>query len=329
MFTKVTNLRILKRAAKKYGYKYGPIDAPYSEAIYVTDGEKHFISRSKSTYGMYPVNYKFAEHLVDDKSTTKRVLKKFGFRVIKGKTFYIKKPLSTSEPVKQEDRVSAAYGYAKRITYPVFAKPNKGSRGSNARIIFNEAGLKKHVAAMRADGVISFLVEKFTLRPEYRIFVVGGKVQFMYKKRRSSIIGTGKHTVDELIQEAAIQPDHKLLKNLLKVKKHTKKSILKDKEEIILQDTANISLGAEIVDYKEKTPKAVDRWASRLYKTIGLEVFGVDVFTKGEWDEPNNYVIIEINSCPALSGIYNKGYREKVYKIWKKIMQRYFIGSYQ
>lgn len=327
MKNKATNLNILKQAAKKYGYKYGPIDAPYSRAIYISDGEKHFISRSKTTYGVYPINYRFAEYLVDDKSTTKRVLKKFGFRVIKGKNFYIKKPYAATEPIKLEDRVSAAYKYAKKITYPVFVKPNKGSRGVHAKIIFNETGMRKHIASMRKEGVISFLVEKFTLRPEYRIFVVAGKVQFMYRKRRDSIIGTGKHTIHELIQEASVKPDHALLDNLLKANKRTRESVLKDKEELILQDTANVSLGAEIVDYREKVPREVDRWASRLYRTIGLEVFGVDVFTKGEWDESNNYVIIEINSSPALAGIYNKGHKEKVYKIWKKIMQKYFLSS--
>ena len=113
---------------------------------------------------------------------TKRVLKKFGFRIIKGKAFYIRKPLSEGTAIKPKDSVQAAYAYAKKITYPVFVKPNSGSRGKHARIIFNETGFRKHVSVMRNDGVISFLVEKFTDRPEYRIFVVGGKVEFMYRE---------------------------------------------------------------------------------------------------------------------------------------------------
>lgn len=326
MKKKISNLSILKKAAKKFGYQHGLIDSPYSKAIYVTDGESYFISRSKTKYGMYPINYKFGEHLVDDKAVTKRFLKKFGFRVIKGKPFYLKKPLSDSGQIKNSDNVRAAYAYAKKISYPVFVKPNSGSRGKNARIIFNETGFKKHVATMRADGVISFLVEKFTDRPEYRLFVVGGKVEFMYRKQRMTITGTGKHTVQELLHAQQIKPDQKFINSMLKKEKKTMKSVLSTDQQITLQETANISLGASIVDYREKVPREVDRWANRLYRTMGLEVFGVDVFAKGDWDEPAKYLIIEINSSPALSGIYSKGHKEKVFKIWRKIMKKYFLS---
>jgi D-alanine-D-alanine ligase-like ATP-grasp enzyme len=322
MSIKVTNIQILKRAAKKHGYQFGLIDSPYSEAIYVTNGEKHFISRSKTKYGMYPVNPKFAEHLVDDKAVTKRVLKKFGFRVIKGKLFYIQPPANAT--VLPKDTVKASYTYAKKITYPVFVKPNNGSRGANARIIFTEQALKNHIKKMRDDGVVSFLIEKVTERPEYRIFVVGGKVQFMYRKKRVSVTGTGVHTIAELIAEMKIQPDAEFLGRVLKKEKKTKDHVLDNKKELILQETANISLGAEIIEYREKVPKVIDTWATRLYKTTGLEVFGVDVFTKGACDEPHKYLIIEINSNPALSGIYAKGHKEKAYEIWGLIMKRFF-----
>ncbi|MBP6924201.1 MAG: hypothetical protein KBC62_02000 [Candidatus Pacebacteria bacterium] len=322
MSNKVTNLQILKRAAKKHGYQFGLIDAPYSEAIYVTDGEKHFISRSKSKYGMYPVNPKFAEHLVDDKAVTKRVLKKFGFRVIKGKLFYIKPTVLS--PIRTKDRATASYAYAKEITYPVFVKPNNGSRGANARIIFNEHGLKAHIKKMREDEVSSFLVEKVTERPEYRIFVVGGKVQYMYQKKRVSVTGTGVHTIAELIAEMKVQPDAAFLGRVLKKANKTKDSILDHEKELILQETANISLGAEITEYRTKVPKKIDEWATRLYKTTGLEVYGVDVFTKGSWDDPSKYLIIEVNSNPALSGIYSSGHREKAYEIWGLIMKKFF-----
>lgn len=326
MAEKVTNLQILKRAVKKSGYSYGLVDPSYSEAIYVTNGRKYFISRSKTSYGMYPTNYKFAEHLVDNKAATKRVLKKFGFRIIKGKQFYIKSP-SSDTVVKKSDNTVAARTYAKRITYPVFVKPNRGSRGADARIVFSETGLRAHIKQMRANGVVSFLVEKFTQRPEYRIFVVGGEVQFMYRKKRVSITGTGEHTIAELIAALTNPPDTKLLKHMLRTHKKTKSSVLKHEYEMILQDTGNISLGAEIVNYRDQVPRAIHSWARRLHEVTGLDVFGVDVFTKGDWKDPEKYLIIEVNSSPALSGIYNTGHAQKVYDVWHKIMKRYFNGK--
>lgn len=324
MSIKVTNLQILKRAAKKYGYSFGLVDQSYSEAIYVTDGEKYFIARSKAKYGMYPTNPKFAEQLADDKAVTKRFLKKFGFRVIKGKIFYISNPYPGATEILEKNSVKAAHVYAKTIGYPVFVKPNSGSRGTNARIIFNQAGLKRHIKHLRSEKVASFLIEKFTVRPEYRIFVVGGKVQFMYRKQRITITGTGKHTIQELLAEQNYKPDKEYLNGLLRKEKKTISSVLDTNHELTMQETANISLGAKITDYREKIPKKIDIWANSLFRTTGLDVFGVDIFTKGNWDDPSKYLIIEVNSNPALSGIYSKGNKDKAYRIWSLIMKRFF-----
>lgn len=324
MSTKISNIQILKKAAKKNGYNFGFVDQPYSEAIYVTNGEKYFIARSKSKYGMYPTNPKFAEQLADDKDTTKRFLKKFGFRVIKGKIFHISNPGLSSKSIKERDSVMSSFKYAEKIGYPVFVKPNSGSRGANARIIFNKTGLKKHIENLKKDSVVSFLIEKFTVRPEYRIFVVNGRVQFMYRKQRVTITGTGKHTIQELLDEQNFQPDKKYLSSLLKKEKKTVKSVLDSKKELFMQETANISLGAKITDYREIVPREVHAWAKKLYQTTGLGVFGVDVFTKGTANESSKYLIIEVNSNPALSGIYTKGHHTKTFTIWGKIMDTFF-----
>lgn len=327
MNPKVTNLQILKRAAKECGYTFGYVDAPYSEAIYITDGNKYFISRSKTKYGMYPTNPKFAEHLADDKAVTKRFLKKFNFRVIRGKLFYTTDKTTGSTPILEKNRATAALPYAKEIGFPVFVKPNSGSRGENARIIFNQTGLQRHIKHLRTDGVTSFLVEKFTARPEYRIFVVNGQVQFMYRKERMTITGTGKHTVQELLTAKKFTPDKVYLTNLLRREKKTISSVLPNNHELMMQETANISLGAKITDYRDKVPKRINDWTNRLFQTTGLKVFGVDIFTKGAWDDPSQYLIIEINSNPALSGIYSKGHKAKAYKIWEQIMKTYFNGK--
>jgi D-alanine-D-alanine ligase-like ATP-grasp enzyme len=146
----------------------------------------------------------------------------------------------------------------------------------------------------------------------------------MYQKKRVSVTGTGVHTIAELIAEMKVQPDAQYLGRVLKKANKTRDCILGDKKELILQETANISLGAEITEYRTKVPKAIDDWATRLYKTTGLEVYGVDVFTKGKWDDPSKYLIIEVNSNPALSGIYTEGHREKAYEIWGIIMKKFF-----
>lgn len=313
---------LFRQVAKEKGYKVGTIDTPYSDAIYITDGNKQFICGKKADYGSYPLNPKFAEFLVSNKAVCKRVLKKFGFRIIKGKQFYISS-LNTQK-IRQADRASAAAAYAEKIGYPVFVKPNSGSLGKNAKIVTHKSALQQHIKTMREDLVPSFLVEKFTNRPEYRIFAVEGKVQYMYRKKRMTVTGTGEHTVHELISLLGVHIDVTALKNLLHMQGHKSSSILAHNQELVVQETANISTGAEIIEYRDKIPKAIHDWAKELYKVTGLGVFGVDVFTKGEWDDPANYLIIEVNSNPFLKGIYDLGKKEKAKEICGLILDKYF-----
>jgi D-alanine-D-alanine ligase-like ATP-grasp enzyme len=313
---------IIRLAARRCGYKSSKFDHPYSRALIISDGKKQFITDHKHTYGMYPTNAKFAEFLANDKATTKRVLKKFGFRIIKGKQFYIAH--SEGVPLLAKDRASAAADYAKQIGYPVFVKPNHGSQGSNARIIFTRQALTAHIKKMREEGVLSFLVEKLTERPEYRIFVVNGVPQYMYRKKRISVTGTGTHTIAELIAMMKNEIDDDVLKKMLKKEGKTTHSILEAEREIILQETANISMGAEITDYRDQFPVAIKQWTKELYRVTGLSVLGVDVFTKGAWNDPHEYLIIEVNSNPSLVGIWRRGHKEKAIEICTLIMKDFF-----
>ena len=309
-------------AAKRLGFTCSQADAPYSKALYISDGKRQFITDGKRTYGTYPTNTQFANYLADDKATTKRILKKFGFRIIKGKQFYI---VNTSHVrLLEKDKVSAAPIYAKKIGYPVFVKPNKGSLGTNARIIFTGQALREHIKKMRHDGVESFLVEKLTERPEYRIFVVNGVPQFMYRKKRISVTGTGAHTIAELIAMSKNDIDDEVLRKMLKKEKKTTHSILEAERELILQETANITSGAEIVDFRDSFPPAIKQWTKALYNVTGLSVYGVDVFTKGEWNEPSEYLIIEVNANPSLMGTWKLGKKEKALQVCELIMKDFF-----
>jgi D-alanine-D-alanine ligase-like ATP-grasp enzyme len=313
----------LKLAAKEAGYKVRTLLAHYSDAVMVSNQKRFFIARSKKIYGMYPLNPKFAEHFVDDKGVFKKVLKKKGFHVIKGRRFYIKSPL-TGKKVREEDNISAAIKYADSIRFPVFVKPNVGSQGKNARIIFNKTALRDHIRRMKADKTESFLVEKFTSHPEYRLFVVDGKIKFFYSKERKSIKGDGKSTIKELVRANKIKLEPDSLKALLSLYDLKKSDVLLEGERIILQETGNISTGAKIINYCDSNiSDSMQAWAKRLQNNCGLRVFGVDIFAReGGIDNPDDYLIIEINSNPALSGIYAAGHKKQVFKIWEEICRK-------
>lgn len=328
------NPELLKIIAKKEDYSVKPLLPDYSKAIIVTDTNsgKFFIANNKHDFGIIPTNPRFAEQMVEDKDLIKKILKSKGFHVIRGKQFYIKEPetflFKKKFPIKKEDSVEASIDYAEKIKFPVFVKPNTGSLGRNARIIFSKSALKNHIKIMKDHKVEvrSFLIEKFTNKHEYRIVIVGGKIMYFYARQRQSIIGDGKKTVKELIDLKRYKVTDDVLRNILKLNNIKKSTVLKEGKVIAIQETANISAGAQIVHYVDSNiSEAMQAWAKKLANATGLHFFGVDVFARnGGIDNPEDFLIIEINSNPGLGTVYKLGHKETVNKIFKKILRKYF-----
>jgi len=322
-------LLILKEACQKYGYIWQLVDKYSNNLVEISDGKKSFFASNSKT-GAYPLNSAFSAGLANDKAWSYKLLKQRGYKIPKGDYFFLREQYRELRGDGKE--IGDGYQYAEKLGYPVFVKPNNSSLGLFAEAIENRKELKKHLKDIVENSWIALIQEKINL-PEYRIFVLDGKIQFAYQKVPAKIIGDGKKTIAVLIEDInkgierdgqKITPKSLFLKNQFKKQKLNLKTVLKAGQELNIIGKANVSAGGKILNYTEIVSPKTKAWAKKLTLDFGLRVCGIDVFAKNGLDDPDGFIVIELNNNPGLVGIYDYGKKEKVMEIWGKILDQYF-----
>jgi len=321
-------LLILKEACDNFGYSWKLVDSYANNLVEVSNGFKSFFS-SNSKIGAYPLNLKFSAQLVNDKAWAYKILKQKKYKVPKGDYFFLKEEYRELRGNGKE--LSDAIIFAKN-KYPVFVKPNSSSLGILAEIIENEKQLKNHLQNISEISYIAIIQEIIKL-PEYRIFAIDGEIEFIYQRFPAKIIGDGKSSINNQISninQNIKSEKNKFSKNSIFIVKQLKKynldfnSVLNKNQELVISPKTNISSGGEIKNYTEIVSKETKKWIKKLMKDLSLRVCGIDVFIKNSKNNPNEFIIIEINHNPNLTGIYELGYKEKALQIWGKILNKYF-----
>ena len=145
----------------------------------VGDGERRVVLGSGACTP-YAVNSASAYTLCRDKAYTNLVLARAGLRVIPSRLFFLHDDHRASRaPGRERTDLEA---FAESAPYPVFAKPNTGSRGDLAEPIDTPRALLDWAdrAAARYESV---LVQPVMRGREYRVFVLDGWVLFSYRRQ--------------------------------------------------------------------------------------------------------------------------------------------------
>jgi len=91
---------------------------------------------------------------------------------------------------------------ARKIGYPVVVKPVDGGKGRG--VTANITQEKEFVEAFRKASSVpmaTVLVENFVVGNDYRIGVFGGRIGWAIRRMPAEVIGNGKLSVQELIDE--------------------------------------------------------------------------------------------------------------------------------
>ena len=322
------SLRILKKACQKNGYKWELADNYSNNLVKISNKQKCFFA-SNSKIGAYPLNSNSAQ-LVNDKAWTYKILQQNNYNIPQGDYFFLKKEYRELRGDHKERK--DALKYANKLGYPIFIKPNNSSLGLLAEIIYSEQELTKHLEKISEIDHIA-LIQEYLQYPEYRIFVVDGEVKFTYKRNSPFIIGNGKNTIKELIEQVNLQIKREKNKVILSspfIQKQFEKlklswkHILKKGQKFQIMSKTNISAGGKLTNYTEKISEQTKNWVHKLTNFLQLRICGIDVFVKDSINNPESFIIIEINQNPNLSGIYEAGYQKKALEIWKEVLDKYF-----
>ena len=244
-----------------------------------------------------------AVELASDKEATNKILADLGLPVPQQRMVY-----------DQKNAVRAA----ERIGYPVVVKPLNANHGRGIS-----------VGAEDADSVIAafdfaqqsnrsgrgVIIESLIQGLDHRMLVVNGALVAVSKRVPGHVVGDGKQTVEQLIDEVNSDPrrgvghekvltrielDAKAIQHLEELG-YTRGTVPPAGEVVFLRSTANLSTGGTAIDVTDIVHPDNRDMAVRAVKAIGLDIGGVDFLSAdiSKSYKENGAAICEINAAPG------------------------------
>ena len=309
--------QILMKEAIRRGIKVEVIDRADNFISLKKDNHIEYVKQATKTS---KDNY-VSVLMMENKVVTKKILDSKGIKVPKGDEFF-----------SLEEALNKAHKYVNKA---IVVKPKSTNFGLGISI-FKEGPQVEDIQeafklAFEHDNTV--LVEEFIKGKEYRFLVIGDKVPGILHRVPANVIGDGKSSIRELVQEKNKDslrgkgyktPLEKI--NLDDSAKLFLKQLGKDfdyipgKDEIVyLRENSNISTGGDSIDYTDLIPQKFKDIAVESAKSVGANFCGVDMMLEDYSNENSNYAIIELNFNPAIH-IHSYPYKGKEREIAKEIL---------
>ena len=241
-----------------------------------------------------------AVDIAANKHATKKLLGEMGVPVPKG---YRIRSIDELEETLEE------------VGFPAVIKPLDGNHGKGASV-----GIKSF-----EDGLAAFekakeysrwvIVEQQLEGSDFRALVVNNKLIAVAERVPAHVVGDGKSTIQQLIDETNADPrrgyghenvltqidiDNQAMRCIHKAG-HELDSVLPKGERLFLKTTANISTGGTAIDLTDEVHPQNVILFERIARIIGLDIAGIDVIAPNV-SEPlreNGGGIIEVNAAPG------------------------------
>lgn len=245
-----------------------------------------------------------ATELASDKEETNKILADLGL------------PLPAQRLTYSADEAAKA---AARIGFPVVVKPLNANHGRGITIgLMDEDGVRAAYSVARdanKGGGRGVLIEDFIQGYDHRMLVVDGKLIAVSKRVPGRVIGNGRSTIAELVEEVNADPrrgvGHEKVLTRIEIDRQairmmekaglTEESVPEEGQVVWLRSTANISTGGTAVDVTDMVHPDNRDMAVRAVRAIGLDVGGVDFLCS---DISRSYketgaAICEVNAAPG------------------------------
>ena len=194
-------------------------------------------------------------------------------------------------------------------------KPVNGNHGRG--ITTNINSLDEALIGFKEAKEVSRLVivEKYITGEDHRLLVINNKLVAAAKRTPAHVIGDGKSTIQELVDE--VNKDERrgyghekvlteidinsLTLEILKEMDMTTESVPKKGEMVKLKSTANLSTGGTAEDITELIHPYNVFMAERISEIIGLDICGIDIMAE-DLTKPLNKsggAVLEVNAGPG------------------------------
>lgn len=241
-----------------------------------------------------------ATDLACDKDLTKKILADGALPVPEGQVV---------ETAKQ------AVQAMQEIGIPVVIKPLGGNQGKGVTLDIHKAEEAERAFTIAAEFDNRVVVEQFISGRQYRLCIVNGKLAAAAERIPAYVIGDGKSTIRQLVDQINADPQrgdgHE--KPLTKIKidsvaiiNLSRQGLTPDSEPadgkiVYIRENANLSTGGTAVDVTDIVHPETVRMAERAAKLIGLDIAGVDIVaTDITKSLRQGGAIIEVNAAPGI-----------------------------
>ncbi|MBO9997768.1 MAG: cyanophycin synthetase [Cyanobacteria bacterium SID2] len=241
--------------------------------------------------------------LACDKEGTKQILADAGIPVPQGTLIHYLDEL--------EEAIEDVGGY------PVVVKPLDGNHGRGITINVQSWAEAEDAydAASLESKTRSVIVERYYEGQDHRVLVVNGDVVAVAERVPAHVIGDGKSTITELVEETNRDPrrgdGHDNILTRLKLDRtslqwlarqgYDAESIPNRGEVCYLRATANLSTGGIAIDRTDEIHPENLWLAKRVAKIVGLDIIGLDIVTR-DISQPlreTDSTIVEVNAAPG------------------------------
>jgi cyanophycin synthetase len=221
-------------------------------------------------------------------------------------------PVPRQEVVRSADRAVRA---AERLGYPVVTKPYNGNHGRGISIHLTTADEVRAGFAAAVEHSSSVIVETYLTGDDHRLLVVNGELVAATKRTPGHVVGDGRSTVRELVEQVNQDPrrgvGHEKVMTRIELDAQAdmmlaRQSLTPDSvpaagQVVPLRSTANLSTGGTATDVTDVIHPDNRDMAVRAITAIGLDVGGVD-FLSPDITESYKTVgggICEVNAAPG------------------------------
>ncbi len=242
-----------------------------------------------------------AEAIAQDKDLTKKLLGAAGVPVPIGRAV-----------VDVED----AWAAACEIGLPVVIKPRDGNQGKGVTVNITSHAQLMAAYATAAEFRDSIMVERFLPGNDFRLLVVGNKMVAAARRDPPQVVGDGKQSVRELVDQVNRDPrrgsghatsltkirfDDIALASLARQGYNADSRPTKG-QRVILRDNANLSTGGSATDVTDDVHPEVAARAIAAAQMVGLDICGVDVVCDNVLKpiEEQRGGVVEVNAAPGL-----------------------------
>ncbi len=230
----------------------------------------------------------------DDKRLTRRLVAESGIAVPKGR-------LATFDEHDHE--------FLEEVG-DVVVKPTRGEQGKGITVGVSSAEELDAALARAREEHPHVLIEQRAEGDDLRLVVIDGKVVAAALRKPAEVVGTGHHTVRELIEAQSRRraaatggesriPIDAVTESTVTEAGWSFDDVLPEGQQLRVRRTANLHQGGTIHDVTAKVHPHLCDVAVRAANAIGIPVTGIDLLVP-DVTEPE-YVFIEANERPGLA----------------------------